>query len=187
MADSKSPASKSPASKSPASKSPYPPVRRVITGHDSNKVAKAIIDDHASNAKYPAPGMVSTMIWSTDSAPADISIGANVEDLGARVLGTAPPAHGTRFAVLDFPPDVRPIMHRTETIDYVIVLSGELEMDMDDSTVKLKTGDIVVQRGTNHAWANRSGKPARIAVVLVDAKPLGLGKAVVGNVSAGNH
>jgi quercetin dioxygenase-like cupin family protein len=170
----------------PESKSPYPPVRRVITGHDADKVAKVIIDDHASNAKYPAPGMVSTMIWCTDSAPADISIG-NVEDLGARVIGTPPPPHGTRLAVLDFPPDVKPIMHRTETIDYVIVLSGELEMDMDDSNVKLKAGDIVVQRGTNHAWANRSGKPARIAVVLVDAKPLGIGKAVSGNVSASNH
>ena len=61
-----------------------------------------------------------------------------------------------------------PHMHRTETIDYVIVIDGEIEMDMDDSTVKLKAGDILVQRGTNHAWANRSGKPARVAFVLVD-------------------
>ena len=168
----------------------YPPIRRVITGHDRNQVAKVIIDDSATNAKYPAPGMVSTMIWCTDSAPADISIGTladGCEDLGARKIGTPPPPLGTRFAVLDFPPGVKPIMHRTETIDYVIVLAGELEMDMDDSTVKLKTGDIVVQRGTNHAWANRSGKPARIAVVLVDAKPLGIGNAVVGNVSAGHR
>lgn len=162
----------------------YPPIRRVVTGHDAKSVAKVIIDGAATNAKYPAPGMVSTMIWCTDGAPADIAVGEGVEDLGARIIGTAPPAHGTRFAVLDFPPDVKPIMHRTETIDYVIVLAGELEMDMDQSTVKLKAGDIVVQRGTNHAWANRSGKPARIAVVLVDAKPLGLGKPVVGNVSA---
>ena len=61
-------------------------------------------------------------------------------------------------------------MHRTETVDYVIVIEGEIEMDMDNSTVKLKPGDVMVQRGTNHAWANRSGKNARVAFVLVDAQ-----------------
>jgi uncharacterized cupin superfamily protein len=61
-------------------------------------------------------------------------------------------------------------MHRTETIDYVIVIEGEIEMDMDDSTVKLKQGDILIQRGTNHAWANRSKKTARIAFVLLDGE-----------------
>jgi uncharacterized cupin superfamily protein len=75
-------------------------------------------------------------------------------------------------------------MHRTETIDYVIVIEGEIDMDMDDSTVKLKAGDIMVQRGTNHAWANRSSKHARVAFVLVDAKPLGIGKPVLGLTSA---
>jgi len=75
-------------------------------------------------------------------------------------------------------------MHRTETIDYVIVISGEIEMDMDAETVKLKAGDILVQRGSNHAWANRSQAPARIAVVLIDAKPLGIGKAVARSESA---
>jgi quercetin dioxygenase-like cupin family protein len=75
-------------------------------------------------------------------------------------------------------------MHRTETIDYVIVIDGEIEMDMDDSTVKLKAGDIMIQRGTNHAWANRSDKPARVAFVLVDAVPLGIGKPVTGATSA---
>jgi uncharacterized cupin superfamily protein len=75
-------------------------------------------------------------------------------------------------------------MHRTETIDYVIVIDGEIEMDMDASTVKLKAGDILVQRGTNHAWANRSGRNARVAFVLVDAKPLGIGQPVLGTASA---
>ncbi|MGZ5844413.1 MAG: cupin domain-containing protein, partial [Xanthobacteraceae bacterium] len=79
-----------------------------------------------------------------------------------------------RFAVIDFPPGNEPRMHRTETIDYVIVLEGEIEMDMDDSTVKLKAGDVMVQRGTNHAWANRSAKRARVAFVLIDATPLGI-------------
>ena len=79
--------------------------------------------------------------------------------MGARILGTAPPVNGTRFAVIDFSPDNKPHMHRTETIDYVLVLSGEIEMDMDASSVKLKAGDVMVQRGTNHAWVNRSLRP----------------------------
>ena len=77
-----------------------------------------------------------------------------------------------------FPPGNQPHMHRTETIDYVIVIDGEIEMDMDQSTVKLKAGDIMVQRGTNHAWVNRSDAPARLAFVLIDAKPLGIGHPV---------
>ena len=152
-----------------------PPIRRVVTGHDARNVAKVLMDGAATNWKTSSPGTVSTLIWSTDGAPADISVGEEIEDLGARILGTAPPANGTRFAVIDFPPGNTGRMHRTETIDYVIVIDGEIEMDMDDSTVKLKAGDILVQRGTNHAWANRSGKNARVAFVLVDAKPLGIG------------
>jgi quercetin dioxygenase-like cupin family protein len=162
----------------------YPPIRRVITGHDTGSVAKVLIDAPAANAKYPAPGTVSTMIWCTDSAPARVPEGEGAEDMGARIIGTAPPAKGSRFAVIDFPPGNHPHMHRTETIDYVIVLEGEIDMDMDQSTVKLKQGDVMVQRGTNHAWANRSGKRARVAFVLIDAEPLGIGQPVVGKDSA---
>ena len=104
--------------------------------------------------------------------------------MGLRKLGTAPPANGARISVIDFPPGNKPSMHRTETIDYVFVLSGEIEMDMDNSTVKMKAGDVMVQRGTNHSWVNRSDKPARLAFVLVDAKPLGIGHAVTGGASA---
>jgi quercetin dioxygenase-like cupin family protein len=158
----------------------YPPIRRVVTGHDDKDVAKVLLDGPATNAKYPAAGTVSTMIWCTNGAPADISGGTAMEDMGARILGTAPPPKGTRFAVIDFPPGNKPHMHRTETIDYVIVLEGEIEMDMDASTVKLKAGDIMVQRGTNHAWANRSAARARVVFVLIDAEPLGIGKPVLG-------
>jgi quercetin dioxygenase-like cupin family protein len=62
----------------------------------------------------------------------------------------------------------------------VIVLSGEVEMEMDDSTIKLKAGDVLVQRGTNHAWINRGTKPARVAFVLIDATPLGIGHPITG-------
>jgi quercetin dioxygenase-like cupin family protein len=75
-------------------------------------------------------------------------------------------------------------MHRTETIDYVIVLEGEIEMDMDRSTVRLKAGDVMVQRGTNHAWANRGSTRARVAFVLIDAEPIGIGQPVLGHANA---
>jgi len=162
----------------------YPPIRRFVTGHDPEHVAKVLVEGPATNAKRPNAGTVSTLIWSTDRTPADISIGENIEDLGARILGTAPPANGTRFAVIDFPPGNAPRMHRTETLDYVIVLEGEIEMDMDASTVKLKAGDVMVQRGTNHAWANRSDRRARVAFVLIDAVPLGIGHPVTGMAGA---
>src|SRR5882757_3438604 len=147
----------------------YPPIRRVVTGHDSRNVAKVLIDAPATNAKKPNSGVVSTLMWITDQNPADIGTGETIEDMGARIVGTPPPAGGTRFCVIDFPPGNHPHMHRTETVDYVIVIEGEIEMDMDNSTVKLKQGDILVQRGTNHAWANRSNQHARVAFVLVDA------------------
>ncbi len=147
------------------------PIRRVVTGHES-ETAKVLNDGAAANERYSRFGTRSTLIWSTDEMPADIAAGTTIEDYGARMLGTTPPPHGTRFTVNDFPPGNPEVMHRTETIDYVIVIEGEIEMDMDASSVKLKAGDVMVQRGTNHAWANRSDKRARVAFVLVDAEPL---------------
>ena len=156
-----------------------PPIRRVVTGHDGNHVAKVISDGPATNAKAGASGATSTLIWSTDSTPADCAIGEDIEDFGARAIGTPPPENGSRFAVITFPPGNPGRMHRTETIDYVVVISGEIDMDMDDSTVKLKAGDVLVQRATNHAWVNRSNEPARVAFVLIDAKPLRIGHPIV--------
>ncbi len=163
-----------------AHKPDNPPIRRVVTGHDAHNVARVLIDGAATNWKSTSPGTVSTLIWSTDGTPADISVGETIEDCGARILGTAPPANGSRFAVIDFPPGNSGRMHRTETIDYVIVIAGEIDMDMDDSTVHLRAGDVMVQRGTNHAWVNRGTAPARLAFVLIDATPLGIGHPVVG-------
>ena len=151
------------------------PIRRVITGHDGRNVAKVIIEGSASNTKTPRDGVASTLMWSSDRMPVDIGTGENVEDMGARILGTAPPEHGSRFIVMEFAAGITSEMHRTETIDYIVMLSGEIDMDMDDSTVKLRAGDIMVQRGTNHAWVNRSNAPARLAIVLLDATPLGIG------------
>jgi len=162
----------------------YPPIRRVVTGHDNSNVAKVIMDGEATNHKGGASGAQSTLIWVTEGAPAEMPVGEQVEDLGARILGTPPPPNGTRFAVITFPPGNPGRMHRTETVDYVIVMQGELDMDMDDSTVKLKAGDVMVQRGTNHAWVNRGTEVARAAFVLIDAKPLGIGRPIVPGTSA---
>jgi quercetin dioxygenase-like cupin family protein len=155
-----------------------PPIRRVITGHDANNVAKVLIDGPAENVRHSPAGNSSTLMWCTDENPADIAIGSDIEDMGARKLGTPPPANGTRFTVIDFPPGNTGAMHRTETVDYIVVIAGEIDMDMDDSSVTLRAGDIMVQRGTNHAWVNRSSAPAQVAFVLVDAKPIGIGHAV---------
>jgi quercetin dioxygenase-like cupin family protein len=160
---------------------PLPAVRRVVTGHDSKAVAKVLSDGPAANRRSTRPGGGgSTLIWCSDQMPVDIAIGEDVEDMGARVLGTPPPPNGTRFTVNDIPPGNTPVMHRTETLDYVLVLSGTVDMELDDSTTTLHAGDVVVQRGTNHAWINRGTEMARVAFILVDAKPLGLGRPVTG-------
>jgi quercetin dioxygenase-like cupin family protein len=160
-----------------------PAFRRVVTGHDAGGTAKVIVDAIATNIKSIGPGAYSTLMWSTDAMPADIAIGASFEDMGARKLGTAPPPNGSRFAVNIFPPGAVGHMHRTETIDYAIVLEGEIDMELDDSTVSLKAGDVLIQRGTNHAWHNRSDAPAKVAFILIDATPLGIGKPVAGAAS----
>jgi len=154
---------------------PSKPVRRVITGHDGKNVAKVIREGPAANTKTPREGVSSTLMWCTDAMPADIAVGEDAEDMGALILGTAPPENGSRFIIMEFAAGIASEMHRTETIDYIVVLEGEIDMDMDDSTVKLRAGDAMVQRGTNHAWVNRGSVPARLAIVLLDAKPLGIG------------
>lgn len=155
-----------------------PPIRRIVTGHDAANVAKVILDGPATNAKQAGNGAVSTLIWSTDRTPADIAVGEDAEDMGARIVGTQPPAMGSRFAVIEFPPGAPTHMHRTESIDYVICISGRIDMEMDESIVTMEAGDVMVQRGTNHAWVNRYDVPARVAFVLIDAEPLGIGDAV---------
>jgi quercetin dioxygenase-like cupin family protein len=157
-----------------------PPIRRIVTGHDANNVAKVVMDGGPAYVRSTGPGHAASQIWSTDTMPADIAVGSEIEDMGARKLGTAPPPNGTRFTVNDIPPGHKARMHRTETIDYAIVLAGEIDMDLDDSTTKLKAGDVVIQRGTNHAWVNRSAAPARIAFILIDGKPLGIGSPITG-------
>src|SRR5882757_244785 len=131
------------------------PLRRVVTGHDGKGRALILMDGEPKNVKRPVPTVSSTLIWSSDHTPVDISRGLTIEDMGARQLGTAPPPNGTRFCVIDLAPGAPHLMHRTDSQDYVIVISGEIEMLVDDTSTSLTHGDMVIMRGTNHAWINR--------------------------------
>lgn len=157
------------------------PARRVVTGHDGNDRAVVLWDGPVNviQASKPAHSTQVSLVWSTESTPADVPRGREVADPGARFLGTQPPANGSRVSVLDLPPGSRGGLHRTESLDYAFVLAGDVDMEIDDGErVSLNAGDIVVQRGTNHSWINRGTTWARIAVVLIDAIPLGIGTAV---------
>lgn len=152
-------------------------IRRVVTGHDSSGKAKVLIDGIAMNERAgSSAGQFSTLLWSSDTMPLEMPAGEDIEDMGARELGTYPPVNGTRFMIADYPPGNTPRMHRTETVDYIVVLDGEIDMELDDGEwVTIRRGDVMIQRGTYHAWRNSSDKPCRMAFVLIDAEPLGIG------------
>jgi mannose-6-phosphate isomerase-like protein (cupin superfamily) len=175
------------------------PVRRVVTGHDSQ--GRSIVQEDGPPGRTVKLGGESGTtfheIWSTDSTPAPIDpASGEPPEPGISLL---PPAGGTRIRILDIPPDdgtvaalpreavqalfeaigaghaltkdpPHPLMHRTETVDYGIVLEGELVLILDEGETVVRAGDVVVQRGTSHAWANRSARNARIAFVLIDGK-----------------
>jgi len=148
-----------------------PAIRRFVTGHDANGKAVVVQEGLATNQKSTSDGAgVATTIWTTEGAPADFM---NEEDGGARATGSSPPPNGTRFAHLVMQPGYGPNpVHRTDTLDYNIVLKGTPTMYLDDGVrVELKEGDVVIQRGTNHAWANHSNEPAYMIGVLVDGTP----------------
>lgn len=146
-----------------------PKFRRVVTGHGAGGKPVFWIDGDATNQKFPSEKISSTMMWSTNRSPTEIF---NSEDEGARILGSAPPPNGSRFTMMEFLPGNEGHLHRTDTIDYVICISGEIDMFLDDTQfVTLRAGDVLIQRGTYHSWVNRSDKPCRLAVVLLDALP----------------
>ena len=168
-------------------------VRRVVTGHDAQGTALVLMDGDIESVKRSA-GVSSALLWVTDETPADM---AGSADRGARSIGVPPPPNGSILRVVDFPPvsgEIKvdnaaftaemgiyaqnrrkgkytdhPFMHRTKSIDYAIVLAGEIGMLLDDSKVHLKAGDIMVQQGTNHAWVNTGKETCRIAFVLIGA------------------
>lgn len=177
-------------------------VRRVLTGHDSDGKSIILKDGIAPNVLEMAsmPGLALTDLWETKGAPASNEGNA---DAAARPVHLEPPTKGTILRIVEFPPDSHwrqnadarkafdsigaghapdkhsadPMMHKTATVDYIIVLKGEIWAIMDKSEVLLKPSDILVQRGTNHSWSVRTNEPCIIAAVLVSAKPVGRAKA----------
>jgi len=144
-------------------------IRRVVTGHDAKGRAVVKIDERCRNVISRRPRHQSCVVWSTGEFPADLS---GDRDGGARELGTTDP-NGTVFRVVEYQPGVAPRNHRTGSIDYAVVLSGEIDMELDDGvSVHLRQGDALVQRGTIHNWVNRGTQPCVIAFVLVAAKPV---------------
>jgi mannose-6-phosphate isomerase-like protein (cupin superfamily) len=170
-------------------------VRRVVTTIDKNDKAVVLMDGPNPHKKVrPLAQTVSRVVWVTDQTPADLS---GTGDRAAVEIGIMPPRGGSVFRIVDFPPETAEVrnadpstmhhslgdgvpkrglpprhsaMHRTRTVDYAVVMSGEIDMLLDDSEIHLKAGDVLVQQGTNHAWVNRGTEPCRIAFVLIDAK-----------------
>ena len=169
-------------------------IRRIVTGHDDSGKAIVESDGICPHVKVrPGAGFVSSLLWVTDETPARMDLR---QDRAERTIGVPPPPNGSILRVVDFPPvDAEtekidqaallksmgadhhdhggaparhPYMHRTKSVDYAIVLKGEIDMLMDDSEVHLEAGDFLVQQGTNHAWVNRGTEVCRIAFVLID-------------------
>jgi mannose-6-phosphate isomerase-like protein (cupin superfamily) len=146
-------------------------IRRVVTGHDANGKSIVKIDELAKNVISSRPGAQSTVIWSTDKFPTD---NMDEADGGQREVGTSHDT-GTVFRIVKYGPGVAPRNHRTDSIDYGVVISGEIDMELDHETVRLKAGDVLVQRGTIHNWVNNGKEPCIIAFALIAAKPVTTG------------
>ena len=141
--------------------------RRIVTGHDAKGRAVILFDGAAPNVKRRPSGLVSTLLWTTDESPADA---ARSDDRSTREIGIPPPDNGSIFRVVDFPPGAKGEMHRTRSIDYAVVMEGEIDMLLPDGEVHLRAGDVLVQQATDHAWENRGSANCRIAFILIDAK-----------------
>ncbi len=167
-------------------------MRRVVTGLDDRNHAVVLFDTRMP-LEMVAPGIVATNFWITDTYPPSLTR----HDPARRQIGTAPPDNGTKFRVVEFlplnaatearmqpqmlqngianPPAkgipvTHPLMHRTRSLDYAVILAGEIDMMLDDGDVHLRQGDVIVQQATNHAWINRGTEPCQILFVLMDSK-----------------
>lgn len=140
--------------------------RRVVTGHDERGVSVFALDGPVSVARTAPDGAYFYEIWSTDAMPAPVGSAAADPTLTALTVPPAP--NGTKVRINEFPPGAVSPMHRTQSVDYGIVLSGEVVLALDDTETVLRAGDVVVQRGTNHRWENRTADTARMAFILVD-------------------
>ncbi|HEV8107906.1 MAG TPA: cupin domain-containing protein [Burkholderiales bacterium] len=143
------------------------PVRRLVTVDDPSGRSRAIADGPAPAVHTdPArPGYSSTLVWLTDRTPARI----DTAPLDAPYRESPPPG-GSLYRVVHFPPQTESKKHRATTLEFCLVLEGDITLVLDLEEVHLKAGDTVVQRGTRHAWSNRSGKPCVVAISSHDAQ-----------------
>jgi hypothetical protein len=173
-------------------------IRRVVTGHDKDGKSVFVMDGKAPNVLEMAsmPGVALTDLWRTRTSPASNSGNA---DAATGKIKLEPPSEGTILRIVEFPPDSKwrrtadaakafasigaggapdhgsgdAMMHATATVDYIIVLKGEIYAILDKGETLLKQGDILIQRGTNHSWSVRTKEPCIVAAVLIGAKPAG--------------
>jgi quercetin dioxygenase-like cupin family protein len=150
-------------------------VRRVVTGHDQTGKATVKIDEVITSTQESRKNAFPKVIWSTDGFPVDNS---GDTDESATIQKTTRD-DGTVFRVISFHPGVASRNHRTDSIDYAVVISGEIDMEMDGTVVHLRAGDVLVQRGTIHNWINTGTAPCVIAFVLIAAKPVTAGGKVL--------
>ena len=151
-------------------------VRRIVTGHDANGKAIVQTDERLTGrSRAGRAGIQGCEIWSTDRMPVDNSDAAAVAQREGLVkrYNYVGSGQGTVVRITEFAPGSPKFMHRTETVDYAILLSGECDLELDDGkTVHMTQGDVVVQRGTMHAWVNNGTQPCVFAFILIDAEPV---------------
>jgi quercetin dioxygenase-like cupin family protein len=141
-------------------------LRRVVTGHDASGKAIVTIDETCRNIVSPRAGVSTCVAWTSEGFPVDNN---GTADEALRQTGTTHD-NGTVFRIIEFAPGNAERNHRTDSIDYAVVMSGEIDMDLDGQEVHLKAGDVIVQRGTIHNWINRGSEPCVIAFVLIAAR-----------------
>jgi quercetin dioxygenase-like cupin family protein len=150
-------------------------LRRIVTGHDDNGKAIVTIDEMPTRTNSARPGVTTSVIWTSEGFPINNDGSA---DESLRQTGTTHD-DGTVFRIIEFAPGNHPRNHRTDSLDYALVMSGEIDMTLDDTVVHMKAGDVIVQRGTIHNWLNRGTEPCVIAFVLIAAKSATAGGKVL--------
>ncbi len=148
--------------------SSLPPVQRIVTGHDADGRAIFKSEDESPTRMIPSGDAAFLLVWTTETVPADNNDESDgrLRDAGLTLEG------GSVIRIVDMMPGKASPMHRTNSIDYGIVISGEIELELDDGATRtVGAGGIIVQRGTNHLWRNVTDKPCRIAFVLIEAAP----------------
>jgi quercetin dioxygenase-like cupin family protein len=148
------------------SDSGLPPIQRVVTGHDADGRAIFKSEDVTPTRMIPSGDASFLLLWTTETVPAD-----NNDETDGRLRDAGLTLNrGSVIRIVDMLPGKQSPMHRTNSIDYGIVMSGEIELELDDGRVTtVREGGVIVQRGTNHLWRNVTDKPCRIAFILIEA------------------